>query len=229
MPKFKSNYLKLLWKLIWKNRIIKSRIATSFGFSLFFLVAIPVFQFLEVASLNTYTLLFLSGMFYHFYVTIYSLSCLYSYFKFLINYRVLIRSFALIYFFGILSSILGCIIVLGYSWAGYIEIDVGQIYLSFLISNFVFAPLCFWASSYDFVKINLFSPLSGFYQPRPIYIAVMLVSVLVFSLLLDARSEFLWPLGLSVIVILVIIGIIGVMFKFILKKVYINCQKSLMR
>src|SRR5690606_5121076 len=196
MRTFKPSYFQLFGTLIWKNRVLKNRIVTSLGFSLFFLIAIPTLHFLEIASISSYMLLFLSGMFYHFHVTLYSLSCLHSYFKYLINHQILITSFLLIYFFGILSSIAGCTILLGYSWIGPLKIDKEQIYFSFLVSNFIFAPLSFWASSYDFVKINLFNPLADFYQPRSIYITVTLISVLGFSLLIDAHGEFSWPFGL---------------------------------
>jgi hypothetical protein len=228
MSKYKKNYFPLLWELIWRNRILKSRIVVSLGFSLFLLGAIPIFQYLEISSLTSYALLFLSGMFYHFNVTIYSFSCFHSYLKFSLNHGVLMKLFALVYLLGLLSSIVSCFVLVNFSAVGYMKIEAGQIYLSFLMSNFVFAPLSFWASSYDFVKINLFSPLSGFYQPRPVYMSVTLVSVAIFSLLVDARREFNWPFGFSMIVVMVIIGFIGIILKTALKRVYINCQKSIM-
>jgi hypothetical protein len=222
------NYWQILWKLIWGNRILRSRIIFTIGsFPMFLFIAIFVFQYLGIEPRGTYMLFFLSGLFYHFSITFFSISAVYSYFKYLINHRALLAIFIFIYLIGLLTSIVNCAFLLGLNSISSLQFEVGQVCIAFFISNFVFAPLGFLICSYDFVKIDLFGSNVGFYQPRPIYLSVVIVFFFMFSLLLDARTEYGWSLNLVLLILFVLSGIILAFLKFILKRIYVNCQNSI--
>jgi hypothetical protein len=222
------NNISILWKLIWKNEILRTRLIFSIGsFPMFVFIAIFIFEYLGVQLPITYILIFLSGMFYHFSVTIFSISAVYSYSKFLINNRILLEVFIVIYLLGLLASVMNCIIIVQLNSINYMPFEVGQIYFAFFMSNFVFAPLGFWVSSFDFVKIDLFRSNVDIYQPRPIYLAVAIVFLLVFSLLLDARAEFNWSFNSIFIVMIGLIVVIGVFLKRIMRIIYVNYQNSI--
>jgi hypothetical protein len=222
------NYLSILWKLIWKNKILRTRLIFSIvSFPVFVFIVIFIFEYLGVQPPITYILIFLSGLFYHFSVTIFSISAVYSYSKFLINNRILLKVFIFIYFLGLLASVMNCTIIVQLNSIHYLPFEVGQIYFAFFMSNFVFAPLGFWVSSFDFVKIDLFRSNVDIYQPRPIYLAAAIVFLLVFSLLLDARAEFNWSFNSIFIVMTGLIVVIGVFLKRIVKIIYVNYQNSI--
>lgn len=222
-----EGFYSVLWQLIWKNPILRKRIVFSVcSFPLFIFVAVFVVQYLDFQIRATYILIFLSGLFYHFFVTIFSISAVYSYSKFLIYNRILFKIFIGIYFLGLLTSIMNCAILIGVDFVGNLQFEVEQIYISFLMSNFIFAPLGFWVSSFDFVKMDLFgSSFEG--QPRPMYLAVIIVFLLMFSLLLDARAEFGWSSNLFFLILFVLILIVGAFLRFIFKCIYINYQNSI--
>lgn len=223
-----SNNWPSLWRLIWGNPILRARLIFSVGsFPVFVFITIFVFQYLEIQAPITYMLVFLSGLFYHFYVTIFSISAVYSYSKFLIYNRILLKVFTIIYVLGLFSSIVNCTIIIGLNSINHLQFEGGQICFAFFMSNFVFAPLGFWISSFDFVKIDLFRSNVGIYQPRPIYLAVAIMFLMVFSLLLDARTEFKWSFNLIFSVMLGLIGVIGISLKFMIKKICMNYQKSI--
>jgi hypothetical protein len=213
---------------LWRNSVLRARLIFSVvSFPLFVYLAILIFQYLGVPSPVSYILIFLSGLFYHFCATIFFVSAVYSYLKFLIHHRILLKLFIIIYFFGLIASILNCIIIIQLSSINALQFEVGQVYFAFLMSNFVFAPLGLLVCSFDFVKVDLFRSNERIYQARPIYLAVAIVSLSVFSLLLDAREEFGWSFSLIIMIMLGLIGFIGLFLKRIIRAVYVNCQNAI--
>lgn len=224
----KLKTLSVFNNLIWRNKPLRSRIIFTVAyFPLFFFVSIYISQLLGVKLRVTYMLIFFSGMYYHLFVTIFSISAVYSYLKFLLINRLLLKIFILIYGFGVLASVINCTILVGLNSVSQFQFEIGQVFIAFLLSNFIFAPLGFWISSFDFVKINLFEQKNGLYQPRPIYLATVIVFLLIFSLLLDALIEFRWQINTVFMFLFCIIAIIGVFLKLISKSVHLNCQNSI--
>ncbi|MCM0060395.1 MAG: hypothetical protein NBV57_05995 [Algoriphagus sp.] len=224
----KLKTLSIFNYLIWRNKALRSRIIFIVAFfPLFVLLSIYISQLLGVKLRVTYMLIFFSGMFYHFFVTVFSMSAIYSYLKFLLINRLLLKIFTLIYSLGMLVSMIYCSILIGLSSVGQFQFEVGQVIIAFLLSNFIFAPLGIWISSFDFVKINLFEKKNELYQPRPIYLATAIVFLLIFSLLLDAQIEFEWQLNTIGIFLFCAIVIIMSLLIPIFKSVHLNFQKSI--
>lgn len=218
----------IFYRLIWKNKPIRNRIVfITVYFPLFILISIYISNLLEIKLRATYILIFLSGMFYHFFITSFSISAIHSYLKFLLINRLMLNTFILIYILGVLSSVINCLILVGLNSVNQFQFDIGQVIIAFLLSNFIFAPIGFWISSFDFVKINLFESKYGHYQPRPIYLATAIVFLLLFSLFLDARTEFGWQLNTILLFLAFLIVLIGISLKLIFKIIYLNFQNSI--
>lgn len=217
-----------LCELIWGNRIIRARIIGSLlSFPVLFFIMILTMEYYQLPIPIGYCLIFLSGLYYHLYVTIFSISMVYSYLKFLSIHRMLLKTILLIYLIGLMSSLVNCSILIGLISLHYIQVEVGQVYLAFVLSNFIMMPLCLWIASFDYVKTDLFIAKVAFYQPSSLHFVVAVLSMILFNLIIAARTEFNWPLNTVLIALLILVILTGIVLKPMITKIYVNCQNTI--
>lgn len=220
----------VLTKLVFSNNLIKSRIYFNIIYlPLFLFIFIIIMKNFGFDLLDSYAVISISGMSFHFMVTIFSLSAFSPSMKFILINNLLIKIIIYIYFLGVICSFSFSILSIGLILIGQYQISILHILISFLLVNFVFAPLGLWISSFDFVKINLFETNNRFHQPSATYMVVSIFFIIIFFLFFDASSEFHWDLTSILFYLFGLIGIIGVSLKYILSSVIRNYKNSILK
>lgn len=221
-------YCPVLWKLIWGNRIFRARIigATISFPALFFTMTLTA-NYFHLPIPISYVLMFLSGLYFHLYITIFTISMVYSYVKFLFVYRLLLKLILLIYLLGFLTSLINSVIMLGLISFNFMNVGVGQVYIAFILINFVLTPICIWIASYDYFRADLFGSNASYYQPKSLHLVLMLCVLAAFNLVIGAHKEFSWSLNVEFSVLVILIFIIGFLLKPITKSIYVNCQNMI--
>lgn len=218
----KSDWVNLT-QLIWRNRHFRTGIIlTCFTIPGIFLLLIVIFAGYQISV--RYVLAFLSGFFYCMSVTIFSISFVFSYMKFLLIHRLLFKLLFLVYTIGIISSATNCAI-LGMFPSDYIDIPFEQICLAFTINTIIFPPICLWVASHDNIKIDLFGPKHNFFQPRSTHIVMGIFAFLVFGLLMSFCSR--WSIDFILLGLTIAIIVNAFLFKAWEKKIYANCQNTI--
>ena len=171
--------LSSLLKLTYRNKLIRSRIIVCciINPAIFFSIIILVGQHFPL-SIN-YTFIFLLGWFYHSYVSIFAMSMINSYLKFLNYYGLELKILLIIYMTGLISSLVNSVILVGLISLNYLDANIDQVYVAVFFINFVIAPVIIWIGSFDTIRINLFGSYTNFYQPRPLHIIVILLSLVI--------------------------------------------------
>ncbi|HAD33075.1 MAG TPA: hypothetical protein DCF44_00975 [Chitinophagaceae bacterium] len=157
--------------------------------------------------------------------TIFSISLIYSYLKFLLFNRLLLKILLFVYLIGVISALANCTVF----WLISLNYDLGlgfeEIFIAFVINNFAFSPVCLLVASHDNIKMDLFGPKQGFFQPRAIHVVISIFSFVAFSLAMSKYTN--GPKDLLLIILLILISLYVVFLKFLLKRIHSNCQNTI--
>lgn len=215
-----------LSQLVWRNRLFRERIIVSS-------ITIPILLFTSVilaARVHlrfsiSYVLAFLSGWFYCMSVTIFSISLVFSYLKYLLLNRLLLKMLLFVYLIGVISALVNCFVFWLISLNYQIGLEFEQISFAFIINNLFFPPVCLLIASYDNIKMDLFGPKQSFFQPRSIHVVISIFSFMAFSLAMSTYTS--GPKNLLLLIVLILISLNLFFVRFIKKRIYTNCQNTI--
>lgn len=219
-----------LLKLVWRNRFIRERIVVYC--LLFPLVILMVMLFAghlfpaeTFSTTYTYALAFLTGFSYNAFITIFSIGMVYSYLKFLLVQRLLIKVLLLIYAVGLVSSLINSVAFLGLNFFNSIDYPFIQILTAFVVSNFILPALFILVASIDYAKIDLYQAKTRFFQPRSLQVLVVILSWSIFSFIIRLSNDL--DINSGLIAFLILTVLLGISTRYLIKRVLLNCQNAI--
>ncbi len=173
----------------------------------------------------TYALAFLTGFSYNAFITIFSIGMVYSYLKFLLVQRLLIKVLLLIYAVGLVSSLINSVAFLGLNFFNSIDYPFIQILTAFVVSNFILPALFILVASIDYAKIDLYQAKTRFFQPRSLQVLVVILSWSIFSFIIRLSNDL--DINSGLIAFLILTVLLGISTRYLIKRVLLNCQNAI--